>query len=81
MIPNLRKVFECLRSSGLKLSAKKCQFVMPSITFLGNTITEKGLQPEEENFFEKHENATDSQANKKIDRICSVLQIILTTSR
>ena len=50
MIPNLRKFFECVRSSGLKFSPKKCQFGMPSITFLGNTITEKGLQTEEEKF-------------------------------
>ena len=49
MIPNLRRNFECLRSSGLILSPKKCQFGMPSTKFLGNTITEKELQLEKEN--------------------------------
>ena len=48
MVIVLRKVFACIRKSGLKLSPEKCQFGMESINFLGNTITKYGLQPEKE---------------------------------
>ena len=60
-----------LGSSGLKLSAKKCQFVMPSITFLGNTITEKGLQPEEEKFLR---NMRMPQTVKQTKRLIGFVQ-------
>ena len=48
MIPTLRRIFGCLRISGLRLTPQKCEFGMPSLNFLGNTITSKGLQPEKE---------------------------------
>ena len=48
MIPTLRQIFDCLRKSGLRLTPQKCEFGMPSINFLGNTITSKGLKPEKE---------------------------------
>ena len=46
MIPALRKVFDCLRESGLKLSAQKCEFGTAKIDYLGNIITPKGMSPE-----------------------------------
>ena len=46
MIPALRKFFDCLRESGLKLSAHKCEFGMTKIDYLGSTITPKGISPE-----------------------------------
>ena len=45
MVPTLRQIFDCLRKSGLRLTPHKCEFGMPSINFLGNTIISKGLQP------------------------------------
>ena len=48
MVPTLRQIFDCLRKSGLRLTPHKCEFGMPSINFLGNKITPKGLQPENE---------------------------------
>ena len=48
MVPILRQIFVCLRKSGLRLTPHKCEFGMPSINFLGNTITSKGLQPEKQ---------------------------------
>ena len=48
MIPTLKQIFDCLRKSGLRLTPHKCEFGMTSITFLGNTITPKGLKPETE---------------------------------
>ena len=46
MIPALRKFFDCLRQSGLKLSAHKCEFGTTKIDYLGSTITPKGISPE-----------------------------------
>ena len=42
----LRKTFDCFRESGLKLSAKKCEFGTTKIDYLGSTITPKGISPE-----------------------------------
>ena len=42
MIPTLTKIFDCLRASGLKLSAHKCKFRTTKIGYLGSTITPKG---------------------------------------
>ena len=46
MIPALRKTFACLRESGLKLSAHKCEVGTTAIDYLGSTITPIGLSPE-----------------------------------
>ena len=46
MIPALGKVFDCLRESGLKLSAHKCEFGTTKIDNLGNTNTPKGISPD-----------------------------------
>ena len=46
LIPALRKIFDCLRESGLKLSAHKCEFGTTKIDYLGNTITPKRISPE-----------------------------------
>ena len=46
MILTLRQIFDCLRKSALRLTPQKREFGMPSINFLGNTITSK---PEKEN--------------------------------
>ena len=46
MIPALRKIFDCLRESGLKLSAHKCEFGTIKIDYLGSKITPKGISPE-----------------------------------
>ena len=43
MIPALRKAFDCLRESGLKLSANKCEIGTTKIDYLGSTITPKGI--------------------------------------
>ena len=48
MIPTLRQMFDCLRKSGLRLKAHKCEFGMTSNNFLGNTTTPQGLKPETE---------------------------------
>ena len=45
MTNNLRSLFDCIRSSGLKLTPTKCEFGKPSIEFLGSTITSGGMSP------------------------------------
>ena len=58
VIPALRKIFHCLRESGLKLSAHKCEFRTTKIDNLGSTITPKGISPESakiRNFWDKLE--------------------------
>ena len=46
LIPVLRKTFDCLIASGLKLSAHKCEFGTAKIDYLGSTITPEGVSPE-----------------------------------
>ena len=46
MIPALKKFFDCLRESGLKLSAHKWEFGTTKIDYLGSTITPKGISSE-----------------------------------
>ena len=46
MIRGLRKNFNCLRESGLKRSAHKCEFGTTKTDYLGSTITPKGIAPE-----------------------------------
>ena len=48
MVPTLRQIFDCLRKLGLRLTPHECEFGMPSINFLGNTIISKGLKPKKE---------------------------------
>ena len=46
VIPALRKIFDCLRESSLKLSVHKCEFGTTKIDYLGSTINLKGISPE-----------------------------------
>ena len=46
VIPALRKIFDCLRESGLKISAHKCEFDTTKIHYLGSTITPKRISRE-----------------------------------
>ena len=45
IIPALRKIFDCLKESGLKLSVQKCEFGKSKISYLSSTITPKGISP------------------------------------
>ena len=45
MVPALRKNFDCLRESGLKLSPHKCEF-RTKYDYLGSTISPKRISPE-----------------------------------
>ena len=78
MISNLRKIFDCLRRAGLKLSAAKCQFGVPQITYLGNVITAAGIRPEEEKIKEFLQKVRMPQTVKQVKRLIGFLQFFRT---
>ena len=45
-ITNLRAIFVSIEKAGLKFSPGKCEFGLKEMTFLGNTITTAGTQPD-----------------------------------
>lgn len=45
---NLEEVLKRLQQAGLRLKRKKCQFLQPSVQYLGYKIDKKGLHPTEE---------------------------------
>ena len=42
---NLDEVLKRLDSSGFRLKHSKCEFLLPSVDYLGHTITSDGLRP------------------------------------
>ena len=48
LLDNLRRIFECIRKSGLKLTVHKCEFGLSQIQFLGSSITTQGMSPNRE---------------------------------
>ena len=48
-VTTLRRLFDCLGLSRLRLTPYKCEFGMPSINFLGNPLTSTGLEPQKKN--------------------------------
>ena len=45
LIPTLKKIFNCIRHTGLNLSPEKCEMAAQSMKFLGNIITASGISP------------------------------------
>eukprot|EP00919_Chromeraceae_sp_WS-2016_P024800 GHVR01058605.1.p2 GENE.GHVR01058605.1~~GHVR01058605.1.p2 ORF type:complete len:116 (+),score=11.83 GHVR01058605.1:137-484(+) len=43
MVRRLGLVWDLLREAGLKLKASKCDLFRPSVTFLGHTVDENGV--------------------------------------
>ena len=44
-LQNLQIVLAQLEGAGLRLKKEKCEFLVPSIVYLGHRIDSKGLQP------------------------------------
>ena len=47
-IKNLEEVLIHLEKAGLRLKKQKCSFMLPSVDYLGHSITPEGLQPTKE---------------------------------
>ena len=47
-IQNLEEVLTRLEKAGLRLKKQKCSFMLPSVDYLGHTISSEGLQPTRE---------------------------------
>ena len=69
LVPNLRKFFECVRKSGLKLSPSKCEFGVQEITFLGKVITPAGIQPETQRINKFLSKLTMPETVKQVKRL------------
>ena len=53
---NIREVFKCIRSAGLKLTIEKCHSGVRQVEFLGRTISSEGVLPQShkiQNFLNK----------------------------
>ena len=46
-LDNLAEVLKRLESAGMRLKRSKCEFMLPSVEYLGHKISDKGLQPTE----------------------------------
>ena len=44
---NLKRVLSCLKEAGLKLQPNKCHFCRKKVSFLGHTVSEKGIATDE----------------------------------
>ena len=47
-IKNLEEVLLRLEKAGLRLKKQKCSFMLPSVNYLGHSISSEGLQPTRE---------------------------------
>ena len=45
-IDRLEKIFQRLRDVNLKLSPKKCEFFKPKVKYVGNIVSEEGIEPD-----------------------------------
>ena len=46
-LEDLQKVFNCFKGVGLKIKLKKCVWATPSVSFLGVTVSSKGIKCDE----------------------------------
>ena len=74
LIPNLSKIFECIRKSGLKLSPSKCEIGTQKMKFLGNIVTPAGVSPEETKIQKFLRNIRMPQTAKQVKRLIGFVQ-------
>ena len=74
LVPNLRKIFECVRASGLKLSPSKCEFGTEKIEFLGKYITPEGVQPEHKKIEQFLKKLKMPSTTKQVRRLTGFMQ-------
>jgi hypothetical protein len=64
-LQHLRKVFQKIKESGLKLKREKCYFGMTEVKFLGHVIGKEGIKPDPE-IIEKIQNYPVPENQKKL---------------
>ena len=74
LIPNLSKIFECIRKSGLKLSPSKCEIGTQKMKFIGNIVTPAGVSPEETKIQKFLRNIRMPQTAKQVKRLIGFVQ-------
>ena len=72
LIPSLKKIFECVGSSGLKLSPNKCEFGTP--VFLGKYITPEGIQTENKKIEKFLKKLKMPATTKQVKRLVGFMQ-------
>ena len=74
LLPSLRKIFDCVRRSGLKLSPEKCEIASQSIKFLGSTFTNEGISPQAEKIRKFLKKITMPRTTKQVKRLIGFAQ-------
>ena len=74
MLENLVHILQSIRASGLKLSPSKCEFAVPQMKFLGNTITSEGMSPNNEKVEKFLKNVKMPQNPKQVKRMIGFFQ-------
>ena len=74
LIPTLKKIFECIRKSGLKISPKKCEIGTQRMKFLGNVVTPQGVTAEEAKISTFLSKIKMQRAVKQVKRLIGFVQ-------
>ena len=73
LIKNLRAIFQCLRTAGLKLSMTKCHFGVQEVDLLGRTITTNGVAPQKQKISKFLEKVKFPRSKKALQRYIGFL--------
>ena len=75
LLPSLRKIFDCIRRSGLKLSPEKFKIASQSIKSLGSTITNEGISPQAEKIKQFLKKIAMPRTTKLVKRLIDFAQV------
>ena len=74
LIQNLDHIFACIEKLGFKLSMDKCEFGIRKINFLGHTITEHGIAPNNEKIEQFLKTIRMPKTLKQVRRLIGFMQ-------
>ena len=74
LLSNLRSIFQCIRTSGLKLTMNKCEFGVAEISYLGSTISSSGTSPNREKVEQVLSKVKMPKNHKQIKRMIGFFQ-------
>ena len=73
-LSNLRSIFQCIRTSGLKLTMNKCKIGVAEISYLGSTISSSGTSPNREKVEQFLSKIKMPKKHKQIKRMIGLFQ-------